>query len=91
MSELTARTYWRSLLANGFGDEDGFEVPLTEAECDSIETMVPGKARGRLVGGNLALIGAVMGTPFEIELPKASCCWKTSTSSPIGSIDCFRN
>ena len=67
MSELTARTYWRTLLADEYGDDDGFEVPLTETECDSIETMVSGKARGRLVGGNLALVGAVMGTPFEVE------------------------
>jgi muramoyltetrapeptide carboxypeptidase len=27
----------------------------------------PGKARGRLVGGNLTLIATTMGTPFEIE------------------------
>lgn len=27
----------------------------------------PGKARGRLVGGNLSLIAATMGTPYEID------------------------
>jgi muramoyltetrapeptide carboxypeptidase len=30
-------------------------------------TIFPGKARGELVGGNLTLITALMGTPFEIE------------------------
>ena len=30
-------------------------------------TIVPGKARGRTVGGNLTLISTTMGTPYEIE------------------------
>lgn len=32
-----------------------------------IETIVKGRARGRLVGGNLSLISATMGTPYEIN------------------------
>jgi muramoyltetrapeptide carboxypeptidase len=32
-----------------------------------LHTVSPGTARGRLVGGNLTLISATMGTPFEIE------------------------
>lgn len=67
MSELTTRTYWRCLLAEEYDEGDGFEVPLTEEEHASIETMVSGKAHGRLVGGNLALVGAVMGTPYEVN------------------------
>lgn len=30
-------------------------------------TIVPGKARGKTVGGNLTLISTTMGTPYEIE------------------------
>ncbi len=30
-------------------------------------TIVPGQASGRLVGGNLTLVTAVMGTPYEID------------------------
>ncbi|MDB5033893.1 MAG: Muramoyltetrapeptide carboxypeptidase [Chlorobi bacterium] len=30
-------------------------------------TIVPGKAQGRLVGGNLSLVTALMGTPYEID------------------------
>lgn len=30
-------------------------------------TLVPGTARGRIVGGNLSLIAASMGTPYEID------------------------
>lgn len=33
----------------------------------TLRTIVGGKARGRLVGGNLSLIAATMGTPYEIE------------------------
>ena len=31
-------------------------------------TIVPGKATGRLVGGNLSLVSDVMGTPYEIDM-----------------------
>ncbi len=32
-----------------------------------VETFSPGNAEGELIGGNLALICALMGTPFEID------------------------
>jgi muramoyltetrapeptide carboxypeptidase len=32
-----------------------------------LETLVGGQARGELVGGNLSLIAATMGTPYEID------------------------
>jgi muramoyltetrapeptide carboxypeptidase len=32
-----------------------------------LRTVSPGTARGRMVGGNLTLVSATMGTPFEIE------------------------
>jgi muramoyltetrapeptide carboxypeptidase len=32
-----------------------------------LETLVPGKARGRLTGGNLSLITNLLGTPYEID------------------------
>ncbi|MGH9630596.1 MAG: S66 peptidase family protein [Bryobacteraceae bacterium] len=33
----------------------------------TVRTVQPGKARGRLIGGNLSLISAAMGTPYEID------------------------
>ena len=36
-------------------------------EAPAIEAVSPGDAEGRLVGGNLANICALMGTPFEID------------------------
>ena len=42
---------------------------LRDADCcgtaSGIRTVVPGKARGRLLGGNLALLAALHGTPYE--------------------------
>lgn len=67
LSELTARTYWRALRAEENRDAGGYEIPLTDAERDTIVTRNPGVARGRLVGGNLALIVALLGTPYEIN------------------------
>jgi muramoyltetrapeptide carboxypeptidase len=32
-----------------------------------VRTVSPGKARGRLIGGNLTIISTMMGTPYEIE------------------------
>lgn len=32
-----------------------------------LRTVRPGRARGRLVGGNLTLLAQLMGTPFEVE------------------------
>jgi len=66
LNDLSARTYWRALLEDEYRDESGYEVPLTDQERDSIVTLFRGTARGRIVGGNLALIAAVMGTPYEI-------------------------
>ena len=67
LSDLSARTYWRALLAEEYGNESGYEIPLTDQERESIVTLFPGKATGRIVGGNLALIVALMGTPYEID------------------------
>ena len=67
LSELSARTYWRALLSDEYGQDRGYRVPLTERERKSMTTMLPGTARGRLVGGNLALIAALIGTPYEID------------------------
>jgi muramoyltetrapeptide carboxypeptidase len=40
---------------------------LCSPEAPAIEVVVPGSAAGRLTGGNLSVICALMGTPFEID------------------------
>ncbi|MCT4619557.1 MAG: LD-carboxypeptidase [Marinisporobacter sp.] len=42
-------------------------IELKNPQDDEIRVMVEGFAKGQLVGGNLALIAATMGTPYEIE------------------------
>ena len=46
-----------------FGDPVEFVNP----EGSPITTIVPGKAEGPLCGGNLSLLAASMGTPYEID------------------------
>ncbi|GMU21770.1 MAG: muramoyltetrapeptide carboxypeptidase [Phycisphaerae bacterium] len=41
-----------------------YEVP---AQAGGVRMIAPGRARGRLTGGNLSLVCALMGTPYEIE------------------------
>jgi muramoyltetrapeptide carboxypeptidase len=74
-----ARWFWRALLAKEYGSEPGYSILVkpTAAQLSkeyalyygvpTAVTMVPGTARGRLIGGNLSVIHALMGTPFEIQ------------------------
>lgn len=59
------RTVMYSQPAGTFAESDEFEgMIFGEARAS---TIVPGNAQGRLVGGNLSLVTAVMGTPYEID------------------------
>lgn len=60
--------FWKTLRADGFPKEgkDGYTIPLPTGR-DKPVCLVPGKAKGRLVGGNLSLVTATMGTPYAIE------------------------
>ena len=40
---------------------------LKNPEGQEIKTLVPGKAKGKLVGGNLSLVVSSMGTPYELD------------------------
>ncbi|EKQ56379.1 MULTISPECIES: LD-carboxypeptidase [unclassified Clostridium] len=47
-----------------------YEEPLgglKNPEGQEIKTLVNGKAKGKLVGGNLSLVAASMGTPYELD------------------------
>lgn len=45
----------------------GLSGQLAQPEGQSVHTLVPGKAGGRLCGGNLSLVAASLGTPWEID------------------------
>ncbi len=59
---------WGAIEASAYADrtEPGWTISTDDLTTPS-KTMVPGVARGRLTGGNLSLIHAVHGTPFEME------------------------
>jgi muramoyltetrapeptide carboxypeptidase len=63
--ELSAMTRdsFREAMSLGGGASYWVRGPMT--------TMAPGRASGRLVGGNLALVAALVGTPFAWELDGA--------------------
>ncbi len=72
---LAEKYFWRTLLASSYeqdgkrGEEGkGFAYEFGGYEdVAELETIAPGKATGRMIGGNLSLLAATMGTPFEIE------------------------
>ncbi len=41
---------------------------IKNPDGEKIRCLVPGKARGKLIGGNLSLIAAVMGTPYALNM-----------------------
>lgn len=64
-------SFWNTIMPQ---DPAGTGKPFTpphvytsDGLTSPIVTIAPGVARGRLTGGNLSLIHAMMGTPFEIE------------------------
>lgn len=60
----TTSQYFQKAL---FSDEPIGKIDLSEGS-GQIKTISGGKAQGELVGGNLSLICAMMGTPYEIDV-----------------------
>lgn len=65
MSEFASEKLWRCLLVSENAGQEGFEY--TPPDGEPLKKITGGKARGRLIGGNLSLVAATMGTPYEIE------------------------
>lgn len=66
----SAETFWRTIRAEKYFDGKGEREPAgwlydTDSLTTAVVTLSPGVARGRLIGGNLSLIAALMGTPYE--------------------------
>ncbi len=70
LTPLSSRTFWRALLAESYTDRkaSGYEIPLTDDERQNIVTFASGKTEGKLVGGNLSLVCATLGTPYEFDM-----------------------
>lgn len=56
---------WRKVLMNS--QPAGQLRPPTTEKNDSAKSIVPGKANGRLIGGNLSLLTQTLGTEWEID------------------------
>ncbi|MFH0792942.1 MAG: LD-carboxypeptidase, partial [bacterium] len=68
LTTFSATYFHRALFAseNATGKPAGWTYEEA-VNSSPVVTLVGGKAQGRLVGGNLSLVAATMGTPFEIE------------------------
>lgn len=74
-----AKWFWRALSASEYSKEIGYRIlvkPTAQqiaesgglyADVPPAVTLAPGTARGRLIGGNLSVLHALMGTPFEVQ------------------------
>lgn len=68
--------YYKRVLMNGervtFSPKQGLSDrnSLTQTEF-RVQTITPGKARGRLLGGNLSILAAVMGSPYVPDFQDA--------------------
>jgi muramoyltetrapeptide carboxypeptidase len=83
LSPHAARWFWRAILAKRYFDplaaatSPGYTIDtrgksaagvISDADAPPpAVTLVAGKSRGRLIGGNLSVLHALMGTPYEIQ------------------------
>jgi muramoyltetrapeptide carboxypeptidase len=67
-TELTERWLWQTLMAEPGAHSGSYEISFDEATAAQMQTRVGGTAQGRLVGGNLALVCSLLGSPYELAL-----------------------
>lgn len=66
--KYAAYLFW-NLIRNGrYADDPGIALMIpAPSPIEAPVALTPGKATGRLTGGNLSLIAATVGTPYQIE------------------------
>jgi muramoyltetrapeptide carboxypeptidase len=68
MPAANERALWQAVMpGESMGAQYGYAYILTDVDGGQLRPLAPGVARGPLLGGNLAVIAGVTGTPFEIE------------------------
>lgn len=72
LKPFSAEYFWRALLNERYLRPDGKPLPAGYAielpeGVEATTVLAPGIGSGRLTGGNLSLVAALMGTPYEIE------------------------
>ncbi|MCA9241364.1 MAG: LD-carboxypeptidase [Planctomycetales bacterium] len=74
LAPIAGKFFWRAILASKYKNaagpaQAGYAIRVSPVDVDVPQptTLSAGAARGRLIGGNLSLVHALMGTPYEIE------------------------
>jgi muramoyltetrapeptide carboxypeptidase len=68
-SEFVAKYFHQAILA-GYAPADGYTISVPK-DIGEVTSFGSGKARGRLVGGNLSLVAALEGTPYAVDCEDA--------------------
>lgn len=67
--------YWQQLLCQGlavkYQNKEMFDKEIDNINTNAIQTITPGRVKGRLIGGNLAVLTSMIGTPYLPDLKKA--------------------
>lgn len=78
---IQAKYLWRAIAPEeGVGQPKGYLIP--EEPTPRGIAICSGKARGRLVGGNLSLIAATIGTPYEVDTKGAILFIEETNEAP---------
>src|SRR5262249_44475558 len=82
---FAATSLRRAIFADQYKDEVGYAIAVPSDQPRPIK-VVGGKARGRLLGGNLTLICSTLGTPYAIE-PKGAILFMEDVNEAPYRID----
>jgi muramoyltetrapeptide carboxypeptidase len=69
-TDFTVRTLIQAVEVGGASDSGAYDIEVP-ADVVEVQTLGKGKARGRLVGGNLSLVSSLEGTPYSIDTEDA--------------------
>ena len=60
--------FWRLMRTGKYSDDpaNALTIPLP-SPAEKAKALAPGRATGRLIGGNLSLVAATVGTPYQVE------------------------
>lgn len=85
--KYAADLFWSLLTTGRYADDAaaGLTIPAP-SPADVPKALAPGKATGRLTGGNLTLVSATVGTPYQIET-KGRIMFLEDTKEPAYRVD----
>lgn len=85
--KYAADLLWNLLTTGRYGDDatTGLTIPAPSPAATP-KALVPGKATGRLTGGNLTLVSATVGTPYQAET-RGRVLFLEDTKEPAYRVD----